>query len=319
MIQYVLAVLLAWQSSAPQPNEGPLVHALWLIHAAGHADTLSPAGDRSAKAILAKSLTADREINYAEVSSIIDEEPFRKLAGKSMKMTTENLKDAAASTVPKSRKEMEPQIVKHLDFLTTTFDMLDEQHAASASQLAKWIADKSRGGEELHVIMVCTGNSRRSMLGSSLGNAAAAYYGFDRLHFHSGGTAPSAFNIRTISALTDMGFKIEATGREATRGEPKTANPTYKVTWGKPFSCDEFSKMYSDPVNPQKGFAAIMVCSEADSECPSVAGASLRISMPFVDPKIYDGSAFEKAKYTERRDDIARTLLKAICEARQIR
>ncbi len=41
--------------------------------------------------------------------------------------------------------------------------------------------------------------------------------------------------------------------------------------------------------------------------------------MPFLDPKIYDGSTFEKAKYTERRDDIARTLLKAICEARQIK
>ncbi len=268
IIQYALAVLLAWQSPAPQPTEGPLVHALWLVQSVGHATALSPAGDRSAKATLAKSLAADREIAYAEVSSLMSEEQFRQLAGKSMKMSSENLKDAAASLVPKSRQVMEPQLVKHLDLLTTTFDMLDEEHAAAASQLAKWIADKSRGGDELHVIMVCTGNSRRSILGSSMGNAAAAYYGFDRLHFHSGGTAPSAFNSRTISALTDIGFKIEPTGGEAKRGEPKTANPIYKVTWGKHFSCEEFSKVYSDPINPQKGFAAIMVCSEADSECP---------------------------------------------------
>jgi len=52
-----------------------------------------------------------------------------------------------------------------------------------------------------------------------------------------------------------------------------------------------------------------MVCSEADAECPLVKGAKLRISLPYLDPKIYDGSAFEAAKYAERRDDLGRLML----------
>jgi hypothetical protein len=70
----------------------------------------------------------------------------------------------------------------------------------------------------------------------------------------------------------------------------------------------EFSKNYADRSNPQHGFAALMVCSEADTGCPNVAGAAIRISMPYLDPKLYDDSAFESAKYAERRDDIGRTI-----------
>ena len=53
----------------------------------------------------------------------------------------------------------------------------------------------------------------------------------------------------------------------------------------------EFSKHYGDPANPQQGFAALMVCGEADAACPFVKGAALRVSMPYLDPKIYDGGA----------------------------
>ena len=79
----------------------------------------------------------------------------------------------------------------------------------------------------------------------------------------------------------------------------------------------EFSKTYFDPANPQTGFAALMVCGEADAGCPFVKGAALRVSMPYLDPKIYDGSPFEAAKYAERRDDMGRLMLSVIMQARQ--
>ena len=79
----------------------------------------------------------------------------------------------------------------------------------------------------------------------------------------------------------------------------------------------EFSKRYDDPSNPQNGFAALMVCSEADASCPSVRGASLRVSMPYLDPKIYDGGDYESAKYSERRDDLGRLMLAVMLQARQ--
>jgi arsenate reductase len=59
-----------------------------------------------------------------------------------------------------------------------------------------------------------------------------------------------------------------------------------------------------------------MVCGEADAACPFVKGATLRVSMPYLDPKIYDDGAYEAAKYAERRDDIGRLMLAVMAQAR---
>jgi hypothetical protein len=136
------------------------------------------------------------------------------------------------------------------------------------------------------------------------------------IRFHSGGTAPTAFNSRTVAALKAIGFEVQPTGQEAERGEPKTANPIYRVSWGEGFETHEFSKHYGDRSNPQDGFAALMVCGEADAACPFVKGATLRVSMPYLDPKIYDDGAYESAKYAERRDDLGRLMLSVMVQAR---
>jgi arsenate reductase len=220
--------------------------------------------------------------------------------------------------VPASRRRLAPAVRDHADLLTTSFDMIDEGHREAASALADWIAARHRPGEPLHVTVVCTGNSRRSILGATMGNIASAYYGMPEVRFHSGGTAPTAFNPRTVAALRSIGVAVEPTGREAPRGEPGTANPVYRVRWGDPaMEATEFSKLYADPANPQAGFAALMVCSEADAGCPFVKGATLRLSMPYLDPKAYDGSPFEASKYAERRDDIGRLMLSAFLQARR--
>ena len=117
--------------------------------------------------------------------------------------------------------------------------------------------------------------------------------------------------------LKAIGFEIEPTGKDAERGEPRTANPIYRVSWGERLQAQEFSKHYQDKSNPQSGFAALLVCSEADAGCPLVRGAALRLSMPYLDPKIYDDSSFETAKYAERRDDIGRLMLAVMAQARR--
>lgn len=86
--------------------------------------------------------------------------------------------------------------------------------------------------------------------------------------------------------------------------------------WGEGFETLEFSRHYADSANPQKDFAALMVCSEADEGCPFVKGATLRLSMPYLDPKIYDGGSYEVAKYAERRDDIGQLMLAVMAQAR---
>ncbi len=141
----------------------------------------------------------------------------------------------------------------------------------------------------LAVIVVCTGNSRRSMLGSTMGNIAAAYYGLREIRFYSGGITPSAFNPRTVATLKEIGVEVESSGKEGPRGSSGEANPIYRVQWGKGLGTLEFSKLYSDA----------------------------QIPAPYMDPKVYDGAAFEAAKYAERRDDMGRLMLSVLMQVRR--
>jgi hypothetical protein len=250
----------------------------------------------------------------------MDPGTFRKLVGTEEQLDSATVEQALNRELPASRRCLIPRDAAHADWLTTTFDMIDGPHREAGDKLVDWIVASYKPDRPLHLTVICTGNSRRSILGSTMGNIAAAYYGLPEIRLHSGGTSPTAFNPRTIAALKDIGVEIEATGAEAARGEPKTPNPIYRVRWGESveplIECAEFSKTYFDASNPQSGFAALMVCGEADAACPVVRGASVRISMPYLDPKIYDDSGYESRKYSERRDDIGRLLLNVMMQAR---
>jgi arsenate reductase len=218
---------------------------------------------------------------------------------------------------PRSRNDIFSTVRRHAELLTTQFDMIEEPHRTAADELVTWIATNYQPGKPLAVIVVCTGNSRRSILGSTMGKIVATYYGLSDIRFYSGGTTPSAFNSRTVATLKEIGVEVEPSGKEAPRGGSGDANPIYRVRWGTGLETLEFSKTYSDSHNPQSGFAAIMVCTQADAECPVVKGAGKRISAPYADPKEYDGAAFEAAKYAERRDDIGRFMLSVLMQARR--
>ncbi len=310
---------------APGDDPGTFVQALWLVQHHGTAEALDPANDQKVKGTLAKALAKDGELSLAELGGLIDADTFQKLAGSDGRIGRAEIKAAAEAAAPATRLRLLPKVKEHADFLTTSFDMIDEPHRLAGRKLAEWIAKNYQPGRSLDVVAVCSGNSRRSMMAATMGNVAAAYYGLPEVRFFSGGTAPTALNTRAKRALGGIGIEIEPTGKEADRGEPQTANPVYRLRWGTPgetgaplLETIEFSKHYTDPANPQQGFAALMVCGEADEACPVVKGAALRVSMPYLDPKIYDGSPYETAKYAERRDDIGRLMLSVMMQARGV-
>ncbi len=223
--------------------------------------------------------------------------------------------EATEDTTPATRRLLFPAIAAHLETLATTLDAVGEPHRAAGRELADWIAT---GNGLRPIIVVCTGNSRRSLLGALMGRAAAAYYGLPRAPFFSGGTAPSAVNVRTIRALQAIGFECAPIGAEAPRGEPDLPNPKYRIRWGGAgtgLETVEFSKLHGDPTNPQGGFAALMVCDEANAGCPVVAGAALRLPMPFADPKAADDSPDEAAHYGQARDALGRLMMAILGEA----
>jgi hypothetical protein len=312
-----LILALAALAGSPETSDvGPLVRALWLVQCYGTTEAIEPKNDQRVKAVLAKALAKDGVITLGELGGYMEPDAFNKLAGSDGTLDAADTIRGLEAATPQSRTKLAPKLRAHADYLATTFDQIDPLHREAGEKLAHWIAANYEPGKPLHVTVVCTGNSRRSILGASMGNLAAAYYGMPEIRFHSGGTAPTAFNPRTVAALKAVGFEVEPTGKEAELGEPKTENPVYRVSWGDGLETLEFSKRYGDANNPQNGFGALMVCSEADEACPVVKGATLRLSMPYLDPKIYDGGAYEAAKYAERRDDIGRLMLSVMVHAR---
>ena len=222
------------------------------------------------------------------------------------------------------REFLFPKVRAQCDLLSAQNSLISPIQLDGSERLFQAIVSQHIPGVELGVIVICTGNSRRSMLAATMGNIAAAYHGIPELRFYSGGTNPSAFNPRTIQTLEEVGVVIQPTKENATVGDAGEVNPVYMVSWGNlprmgvnRFEIKEFSKIYSDPYNPDKAFIALLVCDEADGSCPNVPGASQRIAMPFQDPKSFDGSDLESAKYSERRDEIGRVMLSIVLKAKR--
>ncbi len=221
--------LVALAGSPETPDVGPLVRSLWLVQRHGTAEALDPKNDQRVKAALSKAVAKDGVITLKELGGFMQPDTFNKLAGPDASLDSTETVRALEAATPESRAKLAPKLRAHADYLSTTFDMIDETHREAGEKLARWIAANYVPGKPLHVMVVCTGNSRRSILGSSMGNLAAAYYGMPEIRFHSGGTAPTAFNPRTVASLKAIGFEVEPTGKEAPRGEPKTENSVYRV------------------------------------------------------------------------------------------
>ena len=275
----LIAALALAAGPASGGDVGPLVRALWLVQRYGTAEAVDPANDQRVKGAIFKALGKEGELTLSELEGFMEPETFKKLAGPDGRMSGGNQARGRGRRAGEPLRLL-PKVREHADSLTTSFDMIDEAHRLAGQKLVDWIAKNYRPGKPLEVVVVCTGNSRRSILGATMGNIAAAYYGMPEIRFHSGGTAPTAFNSRTVKTLKEIGVEVEPTGKEAARGEPKTANPVYRIRWGSPgetggpsMEATEFSKHYDDPANPQSGFAALMVCGEADAGVPVRQGS----------------------------------------------
>lgn len=169
-------------------------------------------------------------------------------------------------------------------------------------QFAVYISGKLSRGEEANLIFICTHNSRRSHISQIWAQTASEYYGIKNVVCYSGGTEVSEFNSSAIKALVEAGFIIKK--------EENSPNPVYLVSYSDerpPVKC--FSKIYSDPFNPQLDFTAIMTCSDADENCPIVHGASERFPIRYTDPKIYDNTEIENEKYKDTINQIGIEML----------
>ncbi|MEE4311735.1 MAG: protein-tyrosine-phosphatase [candidate division KSB1 bacterium] len=181
------------------------------------------------------------------------------------------------------------------------FDLIDDDRKKTLRSIAKYVNLKSNQGETAELIFICTHNSRRSHFAQVWAQTAAFYYDVQDVNTYSGGTESTAFNPNAVRALTSAGFRVDSDG--------DAINPVYSVHYAEDSPhMEAFSKKMDHPSNPQKNFCAVMTCSQADAECPFVPGCDLRVSLPYDDPKAFDGTAIEQEKYEERCRQIAREM-----------
>lgn len=217
------------------------------------------------------------------------------LSQKSDKATAD-AQDAVAT--PKNPPSMYPELQQYIESILPDTASIDQDRKAALAHIAGYIGDSSSSLEPAKLTFICTHNSRRSHMSQLWAAAAAFYFGIqERVRTYSGGTEATAFNPRAVAAMRGAGFRIPPAHGD---------NPHYRVHFSAnapALTC--FSKTYDDAFNPQSHFAAIMTCSAADENCPFIPGASLRVAIPYDDPKASDGTAEEKATYDARCRQIA--------------
>ncbi|UJP66136.1 low molecular weight phosphatase family protein [Mongoliitalea daihaiensis] len=177
---------------------------------------------------------------------------------------------------------------------------ISDERKAVLQVLIDYVQQKIDQKEEINLNYICTHNSRRSQFSQIWGKVAGAYHGIDMNAF-SGGVEVTAFNERAVDSIKRFGFQVSSEGE---------GNPKYFVS----FSDDEdpivnFSKVYDDPANTPKGFAAVMTCSHADENCPFIPGAEARIPVRYEDPKAFDDTEKEAEMYDTRSLQICSEML----------
>lgn len=197
---------------------------------------------------------------------------------------------------------MYPTVQKYVQQRLTEFDQIPAERKTQLKKIALYVKSRVDAGETARLTFICTHNSRRSHMSQIWAAVAARHYGIKGVETFSGGTEATAFHPRAIAAIERAGLKVEKAN--------DSKNPHYAVRFqatNEPLDC--FSKAYSDAPNPKRDFCAVMTCTQADKNCPLVTGCSLRVAIPFDDPKVADGTPEEAGKYDERCAQISREML----------
>jgi len=183
-----------------------------------------------------------------------------------------------------------PALRRYIEGLERETEAIPSERRLKLYELAASIRRQFTKKGEAYVTVICTHNSRRSHLGQLWLDVCAKYLNKTNLYSYSGGTKETALNLNIIHALHRVGCVLSNDG--------VAHNPRYTAHLGpRQTSGPLFSKEYTHTFNPQKEFTAVMVCSEAAKACPFVPEALDTITLPYHDPKTFDGTAKVHSAY----------------------
>lgn len=211
---------------------------------------------------------------------------------------------AAESTVG----EIYPQLRTYMETRTGEFDQIPGERKTELKKIALYVKNRAKANHPIRLTFICTRDSRRSQMSRIWAAAAANFYGVSGVETYSGGTEATAFDPRSIAAIKRAGLKVE----KVEDGK----NPRFEVRFkapGKALVC--YSKVHRDAPNPKEDFCAVITCSQADKNCPTIDGCSLRVALPFEDPRVSDDKPEEGATYDESCRQICREMLYLFSQA----
>ncbi|NJB81907.1 arsenate-mycothiol transferase ArsC [Wenyingzhuangia aestuarii] len=190
-----------------------------------------------------------------------------------------------------------------IENLLSTLDLttVANDRKETLQPLVDYIQTKVNENKPIRINFICTHNSRRSHLSQIWAQTMAYHFGIHNLTCYSGGTEATALFPMVAETLKNSGFEIQTLS--------EGNNPVYSIKYANNEApIIGFSKKLDSPFNPASEFAAIMTCSQADGGCPFIAGAEKRIPITFEDPKAFDNTPQQAAKYNERSNQIATEL-----------
>jgi arsenate reductase len=191
--------------------------------------------------------------------------------------------------IEKTIKELNPQNISN-------------ERKGVLQPLIDFIQSKVSNNQETRINFICTHNSRRSHLSQVWAQTMANYFNLKNVFCYSGGTEATALFPMVGETLQHSGFQIKTMS--------KNENPVYSIKYAdNEYPIIGFSKKFDDAFNPKSEFVAVMTCSQADGDCPFIAGAEKRIPITFEDPKAFDNTPQQAEKYNERSLQIATELL----------
>jgi protein-tyrosine-phosphatase len=178
-----------------------------------------------------------------------------------------------------------------------TADIL-ENRKDLMSNIASNIVRLKQVNTPLHLLFICTHNSRRSQFAQVWNHIACDILGLnDVLKIYSAGTEVTEVYVQTALALKKAGMNVQ--NESASAG-------AYSIGYSNEKSpIHLFSKRFDDASIPAENRVAIMTCGDAEENCPFIPGTLYRVSLPYEDPKKWDNHTSVENYYLMKSEEIA--------------
>lgn len=150
----------------------------------------------------------------------------------------------------------------------------------------------------LHLLFICTHNSRRSQFAQVWNHIACDILDLnDVLKIYSAGTEVTEVYVQMALALKNAGMNVQS-------------ESLHKGAYSIGYSNEKppihiFSKRFDDVSIPTENRVAIMTCGHAEENCPFIPGTLYRASLPYEDPKIWDNHTDVENYYLMKSKEIA--------------